>query len=291
MIQVNVLFFRGENQDIELLRTRQIMARAKRHYLPGQVWHITHRCHKKDFLLKLKMDRQRWLHWLYEARKRYGLTILDYTVTSNHIHLLVFDDQGRDVIPQSIKLVAGRTGQEYNSRKNRKGAFWEDSYHATAIQTKQHLLRCIVYIDLNMVRAGVVSHPSEWQFGGYNEIQKPRRKCVLIAYEKLAELSGFSSCHAFQKSHKEYVDEALCNVDRRQAWWSESIAVGDESFVEIIKHRLGIRSKGRKVKEAGESYQLREDAGIYIANSDPKNCNIDRYMTLLAGDNYVNTEQ
>jgi len=60
------------------------------------------------------MDRQRWLHWLYEARKRYGLVVLNFTVTSNHIHLLVFDDKGRDVIPQSIKLVAGRTGQEYN---------------------------------------------------------------------------------------------------------------------------------------------------------------------------------
>ncbi len=65
-------------------------------------------------------------------------------------------------------------------RKNRKGAFWEDRYHATAIESERHLLRCLVYIDLNMVRTGVVSHPSEWPFGGYNEIQNPRRKCVLI---------------------------------------------------------------------------------------------------------------
>ena len=27
------------------------MVRAKRHYLPGHVWHITHRCHKREFLL------------------------------------------------------------------------------------------------------------------------------------------------------------------------------------------------------------------------------------------------
>ena len=26
----------------------------------------------------------------------------------------------------SMQLVAGRTGQEYNQRKNRKGAYWED---------------------------------------------------------------------------------------------------------------------------------------------------------------------
>jgi len=33
------------------------MARAKRHFLPGHVWHITHRCHKKEFLLKFASDR------------------------------------------------------------------------------------------------------------------------------------------------------------------------------------------------------------------------------------------
>ena len=32
------------------------------------------------------------------------------------------------------KLPAGRTAQEYNLRKNRKGAFWEDRYHATAVE-------------------------------------------------------------------------------------------------------------------------------------------------------------
>jgi hypothetical protein len=36
------------------------MARVKRHFLPGHVWHITHRCHKKGFLLKLVKDRQRY---------------------------------------------------------------------------------------------------------------------------------------------------------------------------------------------------------------------------------------
>ncbi len=55
-------------------------------------------------------------------------------VTSNHTHLLVVDDGSRDVIPSSIKLVAGRTGQEYNQRKGRRGAFWEDRYHAMAVE-------------------------------------------------------------------------------------------------------------------------------------------------------------
>ena len=152
------------------------MARAKRHYLPGHVCHITHRCHKKEFFLKLVKDRQRWLYWLFEAKKRYGFRILNYMATSNHIHLLVVDGGPRDTIPKSIQLIVGRTGQEYNQRKNRNGAFWEDRYHATAIQTNEHLIRCIAYIDLNMVRAGVVEHPNEWSHSGYNEIQKPKQR-------------------------------------------------------------------------------------------------------------------
>ena len=120
------------------------MARAKRHYIPGQIWHITHRCHKREFLLKFAKDRRRWLQWLFEAKRRYGLSVLNYTVTSNHIHLLVADDKSRGVIPDSIKLIAGRTGQEFNQRKARKGAYWEDRYHATAIEDGDHLIKCIV---------------------------------------------------------------------------------------------------------------------------------------------------
>jgi len=57
--------------------------------------------------------------------------------------------------------------------------------YTTAVESGEHLARCLVYIDLNMVRVGAVSHPSRWSFSGYNEIQQPRRKNVLIDYERL----------------------------------------------------------------------------------------------------------
>ena len=99
------------------------MPRANRYFLPGYVWHITHRCHQRNFLLKFARDRRRYLRWLFEAKKRFGLCVLDYIVTSNHIHLLV-KDTGQDVIAASMQLIAGRTAQEYNERKGRHGAFW-----------------------------------------------------------------------------------------------------------------------------------------------------------------------
>ena len=97
------------------------MPRANRHYIPGGVWHITHRCHNRDFLLKFECDRQRWRFWLFQARKRFELSVLNYTVTSNHVHLLIRDSEP-SVIAQSMQLIAGRLAQEYNTRKGRKGA-------------------------------------------------------------------------------------------------------------------------------------------------------------------------
>jgi putative transposase len=77
-----------------------------------------------------------------------------------------------------------------HQRKGRKGAYWEDRYHATAIESGEHLSRCIAYITANMIRAGVVDYPSMWPFSGYNEIQKPKRKNILIDYERLQWLFG-----------------------------------------------------------------------------------------------------
>ena len=262
------------------------MARAKRHYIPGQIWHITHRCHKREFLLKFAKDRQRWLQWLFEAKKRYGISVLNYTVTSNHIHLLVVDDKERDIIPNSIQLIAGRTGQEFNQRKSRRGAFWEDRYHATAVETGDHLFQCLVYIDLNMVRTGVVKHPVEWPFCGYNEIQEPKRKNVLINYEKLRELLEFDTYDKVKTYHKRWVDDYLGNGKNiRDDRWTKSIAIGSRSFVEKVKSLMGIMAIGRESIEGGESYQLREPSIHYGGHFGAKKDDIRPENTYYWDDN------
>lgn len=246
------------------------MARANRHYINGCLWHLTHRCHGREFLLKFSKDRRRWVQWLFEAKKRFGFCVLNYMVTTNHIHLLVLDNE-EGVIPKSIQLIAGRTGQEYNKRKKRKGAFWEDRYHATAVESGDHLIKCLVYIDLNMVRAGVVKHPSEWSFSGYKEIQNPSQRYSLINRERLMEVLGIKDNGQLCKFHKQWVEEALKEGSSvREAEWTESIAVGSKAFVEATQEKLGIKAKGRKVVGNSEGYELRERQSSYDDVFDPK---------------------
>jgi REP element-mobilizing transposase RayT len=243
------------------------MPRAQRHFLPGYAWHITHRCHKKEFLFKFSIDRQRWLHWLFEAKKRYRLSILNYTVTSNHIHLLVMNNKDPQAIPKSMQLIAGRTAQEFNRRKDRKGAFWEDRYHATIVETGEHLVQCIAYMDCNMVRAGVVKHPSEWPQSGYDEIQSPRQRYTLIDHGLLTSLLGLRSPADLQKHHREYVGAYLSRIDRsRESKWSESIAVGSRDFIEKVHRELGVRAKGRRIAGSSADSRLCEPQSPYTGN-------------------------
>ena len=184
------------------------MPRANRHFLPGQIWHITHRCHKREYLLKFARDRACWIRWLFEAKKRYGLSVLNYMVTSNHVHLLVQDNE-KYAIPKSMQLVAGRTAQAYNRRKSRSGAFWEDRYHATAVQADEHFFRCLVYIDLNMVRAGIIRHPEKWPHCGYHEIQQPPKRYRIIDQSVLLEICQFGSHADLQFAHRSWNSDAL----------------------------------------------------------------------------------
>jgi hypothetical protein len=115
----------------------------------------------------------------------------------------------------------------------------------------------MVYIDMNMVRAGVVTHPSEWPFSGYNEIQNPRKRYALIDHENLMELLGVGGMVELKASYRVWVEESLAVQGRgRQPRWTESIAVGSEVFVEHTKAALGIKATGREVIGEEESMSL-----------------------------------
>jgi REP element-mobilizing transposase RayT len=218
--------------------------------------------------VKFARDRRRYLYWLFEAKKRFGLCVLDYIVTCNHIHLLV-KDTGSNVIAESMQLIAGRTAQEYNQRKGKQGAFWEDRYHATAVQADEHLHRCMVYIELNMVRAGVVNHPDKWKESGFSEIQKPPKRYAIIDLQGLSKLSGFSDPGDFQRAHREWVKRGLENgLAVRDDRWSEALAIGSLEFVESVKNALGVKALHREVVQTNETYALREPAEAYTGHLD-----------------------
>ncbi len=92
------------------------MARANRHFISGYAWHLTHRCHKREFLLKFAKDKQRWMYWLFEAKKRFGLCALNFTVTSNQMGYKAI---GRKVVEKGDSFVLREPQVSYQSISER----------------------------------------------------------------------------------------------------------------------------------------------------------------------------
>jgi putative transposase len=251
----------------EIVRFESV-PRANRSYCEGRIWHVTQRCCCRAFLLKFVRDRRRWRHWLYIARRRYGLCVLNYVATSNHVHLLLVDT-GDNAIARGMQLIAGRTAQEFNTRKNRSGAFWEGRYHATAVDSDSHLLQCITYIDLNMVRAGVVSHPRDWEVCGYNEIQSPSHCKQIIDFGKLMYYLGARSIDEVANLQNRRLVEEI-NTTTRNAAWTESFAVGSKPYILKIKKELASRGFSKDIIDNAGAWALR-DGDIPAADFCPEN--------------------
>jgi hypothetical protein len=71
-------------------------------------------------------------------------------------------------------------------------------------------------------------------------------------------------CHIHHKIKPFWVLEAFFGVKMTTfKKWARNIAVGDESFVNNVKERLGFRSKGRKIIKKEDKYLLRDGQAGY----------------------------
>ena len=65
-------------------------------------------------------------------------------------------------------------------------------------------------------------------------------------------------------AYRGWIEEAVAKGNhRRDGKWTESIAVGSESFVNVTREKPGIKAKGRNVFGAEGSCELRESSGRY----------------------------
>jgi putative transposase len=123
------------------------------------------------------------------------------------------------------------------------------------------------YIDLNMVRAGVVNHPREWPFTGYNEILSNRKRYRLINKNRLQELLHVENEIVLKGSYDEQIEISLSkNNLGRESCWTESIAIGSKGFIEKIKNELGFRAVHRKITNNKGIHELREPGTSYTLN-------------------------
>jgi putative transposase len=150
-----------------------------------------------------------------------------------------------------MREVASESARAYNRRKGRSSAFWGDNYHATLVEEGQYLWRCLCYLELNMVRCGVVAHPRDWPWVGYLEIMGQRQRYRLVDVERLCWRLRAGSLDELRKNLAASLAEKIAQDEaKREPCWTESLAVGSVGLLEKVKPLILSRRETEIVESA-----------------------------------------
>lgn len=142
------------------------MARLPRYVIPGQPQHIIQRGNNRQVIFAAEADYQFFRDAIVEAAGRFGLAIHAYVWMTNHIHLLA-TPTCEDSIGKTFQSAGRKYVQYFNYTYRRSGTLWEGRYRATVVDSEQYLLSVMRYIELNPVRAGMVSHPRDYAWSSH----------------------------------------------------------------------------------------------------------------------------
>src|SRR5712692_8916496 len=106
------------------------------------------------------MRRQRVVSAIEEAfrqaRIRFGMRIVHYSIQGNHLHLLV-EAEDRESLAKGMQGLAIRIAKTLNRLFNRAGQVWADRYHSHVLRTRREVANALRYVLGNFAR-----HASEW---------------------------------------------------------------------------------------------------------------------------------
>jgi len=142
------------------------MPRRARLATPGIPWHIIQRGNNRSACFYADEDYHHYLETLEELAIRYGCRVHAYVLMTNHVHLLL-----TPIRRESASLLMKHLGQRYvqyiNRCYRRSGTLWEGRFRSCLTQSEEYVLACYRYIELNPVRAGMVSDPGEYRWSSY----------------------------------------------------------------------------------------------------------------------------
>ncbi len=229
------------------------MPRKPRFYLPGLPVHIVQRGHSKEPVFFENEDYRAYLDWLAEAAKRYGCALHAYVLMTNHVHILATPET-----KNSISLMMQYTGRYYvpyiNNAYGTSGSIWEGRYKSALINDEQYLLTCMRYIELNPVRADMVSTPSLYRWSSYRANAQGKADTIITQHELYKKLARNKTerLEAYRALFKSHIDQK--DHDKLQKSYQTGTPLGDDYFREKIERKLkckvGQDRRGKPSKRA-----------------------------------------
>jgi putative transposase len=197
------------------------MPRRPRHCLPNTPLHVVQRGVNRQDCFRDARDFRSYLSALHEVSADYCVAVHAYVLMTNHVHLLVTpqDEAGASNMMQQL----GRKYVSYfNKAHERTGTLWEGRFRSSMITSSRYLFACHRYIELNPVRAGIVSSPEQYRWSSFHA-------------------NGLGCHDELITQHGEIIALAPTLADRRDAYRRLFIGTHDEADDEIrIAYRKGL---------------------------------------------------
>lgn len=142
------------------------MARLPRLDLPQIPQHVIQRGNNRQPCFASDEDYTRYRQDLADAANQCGCAIHAYVLMTNHVHLLVTGAQ-RGAVSRMMQRLGRRYVVYFNARYRRTGTLWEGRFKSSLVDSSRYLLTCYRYIELNPVRAAMVTDPAEYRWSSY----------------------------------------------------------------------------------------------------------------------------
>ncbi len=205
------------------------MARVARLVVPGQPHHVTQRGVRRMDVFLAEGDQETYLGLLREWCGRAGTEVWAYCLMPNHVHLILVPST-EDGLRAALGEAHRRYTRHVNSREGWRGHLWQERFHSCPMD-EAHLLACARYVELNPVRAGLVTRPQDWPWSSARAHLAGDDDGVAALGPLLARVADW---RAFLEGG---LDEGALEAIRRHARTGRPL--GSEVFIEALERRLG----------------------------------------------------
>ena len=142
------------------------MARQPRFNIADVPQHVIQRGNNRQPIFFTDADYARYRDTLATAAKRHACAVHAYVLMPNHVHLLVTPRRPASV-SKMMQSLGGRYVRYVNETHGRTGTLWEGRYRSSLVDGERYLLACMRYIELNPVRAAMVTSPADYRWSSH----------------------------------------------------------------------------------------------------------------------------
>ena len=183
----------------------------RRRYAPLHIpHHLVHRGNDRCLVFLTDEDRRSYLACLAHACQKYACNVHAYVLMDNHVHLLATATV-EGGLSRMMQWLGARHTTCINESRGRTGTLWQGRYFSSTVTSERYFLLCQRYIELNPVRAGMVTSAAEfsWSSFSYNALGHPN--ALLTEHEIYRRLGA--STHARRTVYRELIESSLADSD------------------------------------------------------------------------------